>query len=335
ACERNPNDARAPYYLGNLLYEYQPEEAIREWERAKELDDSFPTVHRNLGVAYSQVQHDAHMALRCLQKAVGCDDRDPRLFFESDVIAEAAGVPAEHRLELLRTHHATLVNHNDAFAREVILLTQLGHYDEAIQYMRSHHFRKWEGVGNIHDTYVDAHLLRGRQHLKAGRHEQAVRDFNAALEYPENLEVARPYHCGRDCQVYCHLGAAYEASGQADKAEQSYERAASLQVDHRAELRYYRGLALRKLGREEEAVHLFDEVLQVGKEQLQQTEATDFFAKFGEWVRRERRMANAHYLMALGHSGKGQRTEARAACERALELGENHLWAQVQLSDLQ
>jgi tetratricopeptide (TPR) repeat protein len=335
ACERNPNDARAPYYLGNLLYEHQPEEAIREWERARELDDAFPTVHRNLGVAYSQVRHDADEAFRSLRQAIACDDQDPRLFFELDVFAEAAGVPAEHRLELLRTHHTTIVNHNDAFTREVILLTQLGHYDEAIRYMRSHHFRKWEGVGNIHDTYVDAHLLRGRQHLKAGRHEQAVRDFRAALEYPENLEVARPYHGGRDCQVYCLLGRAYEASGEAGKAELSYETAASLQVGHRAELRYYRGLALRKLGREEEAIRLFDELLEVGKEQLEQTEATDFFAKFGEQIRRERRMANAHYLMALGYSGKGQRTEARAACERALELHENHLWAQVQFSDLQ
>jgi tetratricopeptide (TPR) repeat protein len=171
--------------------------------------------------------------------------------------------------------------------------------------------------------------------LKAGRHEQAVRDYHAALEYPENLEVARPYHGGRDCQVYCFLGAAYEASGEADKAEQSYEKAASLQIGHRAELRYYRALAARKLGHEEEAIRLFDELLEVAKEQLEQTEVTDFFAKFGEQVRRERRMANAHYIMALGYSGKGQRAEARAACERALKLDENHLWAQVQLSDLQ
>src|ERR1019366_832661 len=32
AIKSNPCDARAPYYLGNLLYDWQPEEATRPWE---------------------------------------------------------------------------------------------------------------------------------------------------------------------------------------------------------------------------------------------------------------------------------------------------------------
>jgi tetratricopeptide (TPR) repeat protein len=47
-----PSDPRAPYYLGNLLYELQPEKAISYWERSRDIDSSFSTVHRNLGMAY-------------------------------------------------------------------------------------------------------------------------------------------------------------------------------------------------------------------------------------------------------------------------------------------
>jgi len=53
AIAADPQDPRAPYYLGNLLYDWQPDEAIRLWEKSAALDPSFPLVHRNLAVAWS------------------------------------------------------------------------------------------------------------------------------------------------------------------------------------------------------------------------------------------------------------------------------------------
>jgi tetratricopeptide (TPR) repeat protein len=39
AMRANPSDARAPYYLGNLLYDRRRHvEAIRHWEKAAKLD---------------------------------------------------------------------------------------------------------------------------------------------------------------------------------------------------------------------------------------------------------------------------------------------------------
>ena len=49
----NPTDAKAPYYLGNLWYDKrQYAEAIACWEKSVEIDDTFPTVLRNLSLAY-------------------------------------------------------------------------------------------------------------------------------------------------------------------------------------------------------------------------------------------------------------------------------------------
>jgi tetratricopeptide (TPR) repeat protein len=60
AIDRNPRDPRAPYYLGNLLYDKRRhDEAIQFWERAAQLDLKFPTTWRNLGFAYFNVRHDA------------------------------------------------------------------------------------------------------------------------------------------------------------------------------------------------------------------------------------------------------------------------------------
>ena len=334
ACERNPDDARAPYYLGNLLYELQPESAIREWEKARGLDDAFPTAHRNLGIAYGQVQHDADKALRCLQRAVACDDQDPRLFYELDVLAEEASRPAEERLEVLRKHHTTIVGHNDAFSREIVLLAQLGHYDQAIEFLTTHHFRKWEGIGNIHSTYVDAHLLRGWERFEARRYEEAISDFEAALLYPENLEVAERHDGGRSCQVNYWIGIAYKALGDAESSRAYFKKAAHGKEapSGRSELGYYRGLALRALGLEKEATGIFGELIDSGRQRLEEDEGMAFFAKFGEKTHREDRMAHAHYLMGLGHLGRGAREQARAEFVEALALNVNHVWARRYLT---
>ena len=34
----DPVDAKAPYYLGNLRFEHQPEEAVSLWETSRSLD---------------------------------------------------------------------------------------------------------------------------------------------------------------------------------------------------------------------------------------------------------------------------------------------------------
>ena len=58
----NPADPRAPYYLGNLLYDRRRhEEAIGLWERAARLDPGFSVVWRNLGIGYFNVRHNTRL----------------------------------------------------------------------------------------------------------------------------------------------------------------------------------------------------------------------------------------------------------------------------------
>jgi tetratricopeptide (TPR) repeat protein len=54
AIKANPSDPKAPYYLGNLLNNFQPEKAVRLWEVSREIDDGFSIVHRNLGYSYAK-----------------------------------------------------------------------------------------------------------------------------------------------------------------------------------------------------------------------------------------------------------------------------------------
>ena len=48
----NPEGAKAPYYLGNFHYAARIyDEAITCWEKSASIDDTYPTVLRNLSLA--------------------------------------------------------------------------------------------------------------------------------------------------------------------------------------------------------------------------------------------------------------------------------------------
>jgi tetratricopeptide (TPR) repeat protein len=341
AIKENPNAGRAHYYLGNLLYDHQPKEAIKEWEKAREKDlyGRIPTLHRNLARAYFQIEHNVAKAIASMEKAIECD-KDPGLFYELDVLYEAGGVSMQKRLDLLTKNHKDICEHNDAFSREIVLLTRLGHYDKAIEYMMPpNHFRRWEGLGNIHITYVNAHLLRARKHLKVFKYSEAVKDYEAALEYPDNLEVAKPHYGGRDCEIYYLMGYAYEMWGNKEKAKECYEKATTAKRhERRSALDFYQGTAYKKLGREDKAAEMFDALIKHGKAKLESLKAgttLEFFAKFGKKRSVKDQKAEALYLMGLGYIGKGDMEAAKEKLGEALKLNANHLWAKTYLENLE
>ena len=93
AMKADPSDPRAPYYLGNLLFDWQPEQAVKLWEHSAALDPSVPMVHRNLAIAWSHRPHgnDLGKAIAALEKAVSLPDPSPLLFAELDELSQAAG----------------------------------------------------------------------------------------------------------------------------------------------------------------------------------------------------------------------------------------------------
>ena len=333
AQKRNPADASAPYYLGNLLYDIQPEWAIREWERSRSLDETFSIVHRNLGLAYARVENNVSKAVASLEKAVACNGKDSRLYYELDLLYEAGDISPGKRLEVLEKNHEIVLQRDDALSREIALFVQLGKYKKAIDLLESHHFHVWEGGGRIHNVYVDAYLLRGQEHFAAARYKKALKDYVAALDYPENLEVGRPSRGGRASQIYYFVGTAYEALGNTRKAREFYEKSVALKHGW-SQICYYQGLAFQKLSRDEKADQMFDGLIKFGKERLEASPSMDFFAKFGERQSAMVRRANAHYLLGLGYQGKGNLDEAENEFKRALELNINHLGAKHHLARL-
>jgi tetratricopeptide (TPR) repeat protein len=336
AIKVNPEDAMARYYLGNLLFEKQPEKAISLWEEAIGIEQGFPTLYRNLGWACYKIRHDIPSAIRYYEQAVALDGRDQRLLFELDLVYADGRVSPEKRLKILQDHHQAIAENNvaDALAREVMLLVQLGRYDEALEVAENHYFRQWEGVSKAYSSYVDAHLLRGWDRFQQGRIGEALEDYLAALEYPENMMVAEPYRGGRSAQVHYFIGTAYEKLGDADRAREHYQQAATKrQPQGLSEIHFYKALALNKIDKGEEADEIFGGLIRLGRNSLDNPEE-DFFAKFGEKQTADDKKADAYYLMGLGYLGQGEESAAREEFSEAVSLNMNHIWAAALLSQI-
>jgi tetratricopeptide (TPR) repeat protein len=329
----NPQDARAHYYLGNILYDLQPATAVKEWEASRDLDGSYAMVHRNLALAYAQQEDNLPKAITSLEQAVERDPKDARFFYELDRLCETAGVPPAQRLARLESHQQVVLERDDTLEQEIILLVELGHYDRALDYLTHHHFHAWEGGGEIHDVYAEAHLLKGRQEFGNKRYREALQDFEAALEYPENLEAGHPYRDPRDAEVYYFIGAAQEALGKAPQAHDFYEKSAMEEVPV-PEMRYYQALAFHQLGQDDQADAIYQALTKLGKEELEATPGDDYFAKFGGKQGGAQRLAHAHYLLGLAALGQGKAAEAKRAFQQALREDTNHLGARTELAAL-
>src|SRR5439155_4661099 len=105
AIAANPKDARACYYLGNLFYDRgRREEAIKLWEKSSKLDAKFPTVWRNLGIAYFNVAAKPTKSRRAFDKAYRADPRDARVLYERDQLWKRLGEQPRKRLRELERH---------------------------------------------------------------------------------------------------------------------------------------------------------------------------------------------------------------------------------------
>ncbi len=343
AMKLNPSDARAPYYLGNLYFDNQPEKSLVAWEKSRALDPNFSLVHRNLGLAYARVRHDYKAAIASLEKSIALRE-DARVLFELDQVYEAAGVPAKKRLAMLTAHQAVAEQRDDTMSREIPLLVEVGDYDRALALLAKRHYHKWEGLASLHGAYVDAHILRGNRSFDAGKYKDALKDYEAALLYPKNLESAKGYRDGSLARPYYYVGRARKALGETAAADEAFHKSiadaddaflsAKPGLSGMASILYYKGLSLRELGKVDEAEKVFARMQEAGEQTLAGRATVNYYAKFGAAASAEKRKALAHYVIGLSYLGRNKKAEARQHFEEALKLNPGLLEANRRLQQL-
>jgi tetratricopeptide (TPR) repeat protein len=336
AIRHNPSDARACYYLGNLLYDKkQQQEAIKLWEQSRELDGAFSIVHRNLALAYFNIKKDAGAAKTSLERAFTANPSDARLLYELDQLEKRLNADPTARLARLEAHRPLVDRRDDLTVELAALYNQQNRPDDVLALLQQRIFHPWEGgEGKVAEQYVQAHLARGRAALHSGQLDVALAEFTATLSYPENLGEGVHEVFTKQADLFYAIGMVYEKMGSQPEAARFFQKTIAERNPSSA-MNYYQGLALGRLGRSVEAQETFKAMVTAGQAQLQTTATIDYFATslpaflILEDDLQKRNEIDCRYRIGLGQLGQGNVEAAQHEFEIVLALDINHRLAQT------
>ena len=315
ALKFNPKDARANYYLGNWWYDKrQFKEAIRCWERSRKAEASFPTVHRNLAMAYFNKQHNPAKALKSMKRAFALDSTDARVLFELDLLKKRAGIKPEERFAFLKAHQMVVDAREDLLLEYITLLNLLARHEEALALLLNRKFHPWEGgEGKVTGQYVTSLVEMAKALLRQALERrltaipssprpsslQQEREFSRrdnAMKAIELLERARSYppnlgegklQGAQENAILFWLGIAHEQLASADRAREYFKTAcvgmktpaqALYYNDQNPETIFYQALSWRRLGKQACARERFETLIKFGKRHLKDHVVIDYFA---------------------------------------------------------
>lgn len=217
AAQTNPGDAQARLQLGCLLAHLgRLDEAARWWREAAAIAPSNSIAWRNLGLEAAH-RNDLKEAEACFRKAIAARPEDQTLYRDLAEILIATDRRPE-AIALIEEMPLSLPRRSEITILLAQALVDEGRFDACVRLLEgTPYFTNWEGQDIVWRLFNQAHIERGKQRLQAGDAAGALEDFEAALTYPPNLHVGR-------------TNKPIEAPAQ-----------------------YWRGMALKALGRETEA----------------------------------------------------------------------------------
>lgn len=329
------------YYLGCLLYDRRAYgEAIADYEEAARRYPDFPTVHRNLALAYYNVKKQPQRAYEEMEKAFALDETDARVYLELDQLKKRLNVPVKERRSDMEKHFDLVESRDDLYLEYVTLLNTLGENAKALDLIMVRKFHQWEGgEGKVAAQYLTAlYQLAKAAVAKEDYAEAKELLLRAVDEYPHNLGEGK-LESAQENNLYYLLGLVQEKLGETEEAFVNLTKACYGESepvgmmyynDQPPEMIYYQGLAYRKLGDEEQAVQRFCKLVDYGKEHIGDEIKIDYFAVslpdlliFEEDLK-ERNRKHCLFMMSLGLKGLGRTDEAEKCAQQLLAMDNAH-----------
>ncbi|WP_346317930.1 DUF5107 domain-containing protein [Chitinophaga sp. YIM B06452] len=337
AMELNPQDAKAPYYLGCLWYDKrQYDEAIAMWEESLRRDGSFPTVHRNLGIALFNKRNNAATALQHFEKAFALDTSDARVLMELDQLRKRLNADPGQRLAFLEAHPNAVNWRDDLYLERAALHNFLGRHEHAFGLIMQRRFHPWEGgEGKVSGQYCYSLTALARQDIVQGNYKAAIEKLEQARVFPDSLGEGKLYGA-QENDIFYWLGKAYDgmndtASAQAyfrKATEGQYEPAAAMYYnDQPPEKIFYQGLAWEALGQQAKAAAIFRKLIDYGEAHGNDEVKIDYFAVslpdllIFEDDLSQRNAIHCEFMKGLGYLGLKETASAVACFRKVLGQG--------------
>jgi len=345
ALEQNSDDARALYYLGNYWYAHKNySAAIEVWEKSVLIDNSFPTVHRNLALAYHNKSGDSSKALKSMQKAFDMDDKDARILMELDQLKKILNTPIKERFSFLENNLKLVLKRDDLYLERITMYNQLGEFEKSYDFLMERKFHPWEGgEGKVVGQYLISVIGLAKQSMMNHEPEKAMEYLKKAKYYPHNLGEGKLYGT-QENDIHYLLGIAHEMLNNKDKANLYYKKAtnglsepvqAIFYNDQQPDKIFYQGLAWLKLQKQDKAKSIFNRLIKFGQDHLNDNIIIDYFAVslpdllvFDQDLNQKNHI-HCLYMMGLGYLGLKDFNNMNKCFDKVLELDVNHQGAQI------
>ena len=236
ALKINRDDGYAHFQLGNVLANLgRIEEAVVHWRNATWLNLPQSVLLRNLGLVHRTQLDDPAKAEKYYRQAIELRPEDQTLYRDladlliaNDRRSEAIGLLEAMPSEGVRRADVILML-AEAYLDDV-------QYDKTLELLRSTpYFVNWEGETITWDLFHEAHVGRGRERLEAGDPQAAIKEFEAALTYPDNLGVGRS-HAPEEAYAQYYQGQALQSLGRDDEARAAYQSGVAGSEDSKNDL---------------------------------------------------------------------------------------------------
>lgn len=347
AMQQHPDDAKASYYLGNFWYAArQYDEALSCWEMSASIDDQFPTVLRNLALAYYNKKNEKEKARQLLERAFDLDKSDARILMELDQLYKKTGVPHVERLTFLEKHLHLVTQRDDLYIERITLCNQLGMYEKAMELINQRRFHPWEGgEGKVTGQYILCRLELAKILIKEKNFDKALQLLHETDSYPYNLGEGKLINAEEN-DINYYKGIAYKGLNDEVNATRylmmatqgsSEPQQAFFYNDQQPDKIFYQGLAWRALGQEDKASDRFNKLIAHGEKHLFDTCKIDYFAvslpDLAIWDDdlNVRNQIHCFYVMGLGYLGLGDVEKARHYFSELRKLDINHQGGQIHL----
>ena len=342
ALKYNPKDGNAYYFIGNILYEKQPENAIRHWENAIQQNPQLAVAYRNLGWGYYRHDEDIPKAISHYEKAIALNQKEALYYTELGDLYERNNVPIETRMKVFEGGNDVMKNRDDSYIMYIEYLILAEQAEQAVALLENTQFAYREGSSGSRNMIINANLILGKQYYEQKAYQKALDYFLKAQITRE--EAGNDRLGDRAMQVDYFIGLAYQALGKNREANEAFKKSAGVtsQAPRSSSSRpqrgrsnvnvmnYYQGLSFAKLNNSEQANKIFESLIADANNQLERDGASEVGVIFGGREASDDRMSRIYTLRGLGYKGLGELEKAQEDLEKACQFSQSNLWAKVE-----
>lgn len=328
AIKYNPTDGKALYYLGNILYEKQPDAAMMHWEDAVKLNPELAIAFRNLGWGCYYHLGDIPKAIAYYEKALSLNKSEPLYYTELCELYERNNSPIDVRAKIFEGNREVVKNRDDSYMYFIENLILLKQADKAVEMLEDANFAYTEGSSRSRNIRINANLMLGKHYYDNKEYQKALDAFLKAQITRE--EAGDDRQGGREIEVDYYIGLAYEALRNRAKANASFRSSARQPSQMVNVTSYYQGLSYAKLGENAQARKIFESMVTDADRQMGQSISSEVGAIFGRRESADNRLSRLYTMRGLGYKGLGELQKAKEDLDKALELSQSNLTAIVE-----